>query len=456
MTRPSTPPTATAGCEVYRILRSLTSQGAIIGRELAKAKDALIGLGLEEIEKPLGEHDELLLQESRNNDHQGAFLCLRCRVSWPLEQKVRALHRQFAKNYGVELLELAAFALDDVGTPFRYHCHPEAAPSRRLEPFTLEVIRSYEPELSSLSHWARQKLDGRNDLKAYLLQQGVVLMRDWALLGDSSHKQVEEAVGFLEGSLSPDDAVALHRRYLPVYRRAKLLYRQRTGRQRGWEPDAVFLNEVAPDRPPGEVRQGLEQIAEALRRVRSGQWQKAESDLWDGCASEEWTEAAEWQNWAEPDTVQSLDDVDVPAVVEAVGMGYAEKMVADLDGDELGLAIWQAWANGLPQRQIAGHCGTNQSRVSRMLQEKVRAGEIATLAMVRIKQSLGRQSDASWVGIFRSLPRQQEAEARLMNHLLQPEQEEGISPMRRWVKQSLASLDHATGCGDGLRNGGRR
>jgi DNA-binding transcriptional regulator LsrR (DeoR family) len=126
-------------------------------------------------------------------------------------------------------------------------------------------------------------------------------------------------------------------------------------------------------------------------------------------------------------------------------MGYAEKMVADLDGDELGLAIWQAWANGLPQRQIAGHCGTNQSRVSRMLQEKVRAGEIATLAMVRIKQSLGRQSDASWVGIFRSLPRQQEAEARLMNHLLQPEQEEGISPMRRWVKQALDSTAPAVG-----------
>jgi hypothetical protein len=123
MTRPSTPPTATAGCEAYRILRSLSSQGTIIGRELAKAQAALIDLCLEEVEKPLGEHDELLLQESRNNDHQGAFLCLRCRVSWPLEQKVRALHRQFAKNYGVDLLELAAFALDDVGTPYRYHRH---------------------------------------------------------------------------------------------------------------------------------------------------------------------------------------------------------------------------------------------------------------------------------------------------------------------------------------------
>lgn len=448
MLPPSDPPSATSRCEAYCILRSLSSRGAIIGRELPDAQAALVEFGLEEIQQPSRPHDEQLLAETRQHDHQGAFLCLRCRVSWPLEQKIRAMHRQLAANYGVELIELAAFALDDVGRPLPYIIESSARPARRPEPFSAEVIRTYEPVLSSLSHWARQRLDGRNDLKAYLLQHGVKWMGDWALLGDSSHKQVREAAAQLSGRLRAEAAEALHRRYLPLYRREKLLHRQRTGRQRGWEPDEAFLLSIAPDIPPQGTRETLLEIAAAVRRMQNGNWQKAEADLWDMGAAERWADTSSSQ--------ENVDDPlgsEVSQLVDRVGSGFIEHMVAQLEG-ELERRIWRSWASGSRQRQIAQHCGTNQARVSRTLQEEQRASEIATLVMEQLKRSVSAERDAFWCAIFRSIHSQQQAEGRLMNHLLSSEQEGGISPMRRWVKQSLDSTDPAVGRGDGTGAGG--
>ncbi|MDM7954748.1 MAG: hypothetical protein QUV07_16240 [Cyanobium sp. CZS 25K] len=44
-------------------------------------------------EPPSASANQLLLDASRQQDDRGAPLCLRCRVSWPLEAKLRALHR---------------------------------------------------------------------------------------------------------------------------------------------------------------------------------------------------------------------------------------------------------------------------------------------------------------------------------------------------------------------------
>ncbi|MCP9826226.1 hypothetical protein [Synechococcus sp. EJ6-Ellesmere] len=448
MLRPSDTPSAEASCEGYRILRSLSSRGVIVGREPPEAQTALIELGLEEVQQPSRPLDELLLAETRKNDHQGAFLCLRCRVSWPLEQKIRAMHRQLAANYGVELVELAAFSLDDIGRPLSYIQANNTAGAKRPAPFTVEVIRTYEPEQSSLSHWARQRLDGRNDLKAYLLQQGVKWIGDWALLGDSSHKQVREAATQLSGRLTAEAAEALHRRYLPLYRKEKLLYRQRTGRQRGWEPDEVFLRLIAPELPPQRIREDLLDIAAAVRRLQTGHWQKAEADLWDTDACERWADTSSSQ--ADEDDPLGTE---VAQLMDRVGSAFIEQMVSQLEG-EVERRIWQAWASGLRQRQIADHCGTNQARVSRTLQEERRAGEIATLVIEQLRRSVTPERDVFWTAIFRSLQSQRQAEERLMNHLLRPEQEGGISPMHRWVKQALDSTDPAGGCDDGTGAGG--
>ncbi|MEB3183402.1 MAG: hypothetical protein VKN15_03320 [Cyanobacteriota bacterium] len=433
--------TTRSAAEAYGVLRCLSLQG-ITGRELGEAGEAMLRHGLREIEAASREHDQLLLEEARQNEDQGAFLCLRCRVSWPLEQRVRTLHRQFQGNYGVELLELAAFALDDMGRRLPYRPDPAAKP-RGPDPFGVEVIRSYEPELSSLSTWAQQKLVGNPALKTYLRQQGVLMIRDWALLGDTSHRQVVEAVSRLDGQIPPQAAEALHRRYVPLYRQAKLQHLQKTGRQQGWEPDETFLLMLDPQRPAGHTKLALEQIARAVRRLQSGQWQKQEAALLDGEALERWADKTAAEGWgqADEDEEQQELDQDVLRLVEKAGKHYTEQLLQGLSMESLERRIWQAWSEGLRQRQIAECCGTNQARVSRTVKEEIRAGEIATEVLQRLRHATPGQPQAAWAELFRSVQRLQEAEARLMNHLLQPEQEGGVSPLRRWVQLALHSSD---------------
>lgn len=443
--------------EAYGVLRRLSLQegeGPIISRNLAEARKALIAHGLDEIDVATHEHDQRLLQECRQNEDSGAFLCLRCRVSWPLEQRVRTLHRQNWKNYGVELLALAATVLDDIGHVLPYRQEQQEKVRRMAtEPFGAEVIRSYLPERAGLGAWAQQKLMGHRPLRVYLQHQGVSLMRDWALLGDTSLRKVEEAVSHLDGGITPETAKALHGRYGPLYRQAKLHHIQTTGRQQGWEPDDAFLQAVDPARPPGQTKELLERIARAVRCMESGQWLKQEAALFDSNGLKGLEEAMAAKAWRQAEEANGLEDQEIVKLVEEEGMAYAGRLVKELDLNGLERQIWQAWAEGLRQRQIADRCGTNQARVSRTVKEEIRAGEIATLALERLRRALPANPPSAQAALFRSVQRLEEAEGRLMNHLLQPEQEEGMSPLRRWLHHALhapsACAGGESGCGGG-------
>jgi hypothetical protein len=454
MPEPSSAAADASLCQEYTVLRRLATGGSITGRALPLAAAALVELGLQEVERVDADQDSVLLAASRVEDHRGALLCLRCRVSWPLELRVRALHRQFAKNYGVELLELGAFALDDTGRPLPFQRDEQETTT--AEPFTLEVIRSFTPELSSLGHWARLKLDGRNDLKAYLKEQGVLLIGPWALLADASQKQVREAAERLSRTLVAEVAEALHRRYVPLYRREKLLYRQRTGRQRGWVPDGTFLMELQPDLPPQETQDQLEQLADALRLLKTGQWQRAESDLLDGQAAVAGEPADMPLPEADGEDEQGLGEQQLMALLEEEGRAYVAEMLAALPAGHESLAYWRVWTEGLTTRAIAERCNSNPARVSRRLNVQARASEIATRLLVCLQRLPAVQQDARLAVSLDSIDGQEQAVVRVMNHLLNPEQEEGVPPLRRWVQDALLSRAGAPNDRSGSNEGGEQ
>ena len=70
-------------------------------------------------------------------------------------------------------------------------------------------------------------------------------------------------------------AAALHAAYKPLYREAMQAYRQGTGRASGWQPDAPFLQALAPEQPEARTMEQLEAIAAAIRRLQSGRWQQS-------------------------------------------------------------------------------------------------------------------------------------------------------------------------------------
>ena len=168
--------------------------------------------------------DRELLARSQAAPEALPLLCLRCRVSHPLESWLLATHRQFQQTRGIELLAMAGFALDDEGrltipigtdtnTVFSY-AEIASRPKGLMSPFTAEVIRTYDSALCGLPHWARLKIQSHNGLKAYFKENGLLLISDWALLRNSSPKKVREACeDHLRSVSTVASLLALHRRY---------------------------------------------------------------------------------------------------------------------------------------------------------------------------------------------------------------------------------------------------
>lgn len=170
--------------------------------------------------------DRHLLHISRRDDDEDGLLCLRCRISHPIEARLRALQQQHGERHGLDLITMASFVLDDAGTgelrrglPFRWSSFSQT-PTPPLHPFSAEVLRSYRPELCGLPHWTRQKVQSHPELKTYLKQQGLLLISDWALLAHSSPSRVREALQRC-GTLPLEEALALHRAYGTHYNDAK-------------------------------------------------------------------------------------------------------------------------------------------------------------------------------------------------------------------------------------------
>jgi hypothetical protein len=422
----------------YTHLRSLASNGQIRSLAMGQAGTlaALHDCGQEDVEDPLPTCDQALLGLART-EHGGAFLSLRCRGSWTLEEAVKGLHRKYQRVYQLELAELAGFALDDVGRRYPYQENGDARAGR--VPLAVEAVRSWEPAQSGLPHWARRCLEYRNDLKQYLREQGILLIGTWALLADCSATRVREAMerSLVRTTLSAEEAVALHRRYVPLYRAAKLRHRNSTGRQRGWQPDEPFLEALEAERPTATTRETLEGIAAALRSLCSGQWQREEQRLLvEGGGDQLDNVAAPASGHLALDAEASeAPDLAEKArmALQTAGMAYFSEMLSKIPADERDqqLCFWSAWLRGASTREIAEQCKAAQARVSRRLQVERRAREIASAALEQLR------NDLSFGDVFRSTESLDRAAQGLANHLLSPEQEGDEPPLRQMLRTCL-------------------
>ena len=425
----------------YEALRCLMPAGgeaglAVGSRSLAPARQALVAHGLEG-EVPVAATDLILLSCAREADDPGALLCLRCRVSWPLEAAAQAIQRQFGQSYGLDLPTLAGFVLDDDGRLLGWE-RPEPMP-RRADPFSVEVVRSYVPGHCGLPHWARQRFRSHPGLKAHLRQQGLRMITDWALLADASARQIRQAwETHGEGApLSGDDAVALFKAYVPVYRQAKDAYIARTGRQQGWLPDAAFFEAVAPGQPAEQTSDALQTLAKALRKQLRPPTVSIEERSLEGLA-----EPIDPRSLVDPDGAEQADS---QALVAAIGAALQRAldiyMPAALRGDaqtspaarQLLRCLWQNYAAGFGQRQLAERCGCSQPTVSRRLQLDLHSRAVAAHAAAELVRQPAFQA-------LRQSPQAAErlSEA-LRNHLLDSEPEGDVPSLRRWLQHSMPS-----------------
>lgn len=427
---------AAVAVQDYSELRRLTAAG-IRGLDCPSATAALAALEPEATEATPA-LDQHLLQRSREHGDAAALLCLRCRVSHPLEAWLKATTKQWCSR-GVELIALASYALDDDGqlqwrTPDRgavpfVFAELAADPSGVIRPFTAEVIRTYDPVRCGLPHWSRQRIQAHNGLQAYLREHGVLLISDWALLRHSSLLRTRDACTiFGVSAMALTQALELKRRYDPLYDDAKKAYKDRTGKGSGWQPDQAFLSQLAPGQESQSTSEQLREIARAIRKLLTGQ---VEISL----TTAEGQELDLPAPAAEHDQPDSQPQEQLALIEKALQRALDQHMPSVLAGDgktpELMRCLWQGWADGLTNRPLADRCGTSCGTVSRKLRPTEHAAAIATAAALELRRHPAFASCSSSVEAAERL-----VEA-LKNHLLEPKQEGDIAPLRRSIQIAL-------------------
>lgn len=435
--------------EAYTQLRSLGLSGLRL-KPMPEAAAYLLDHGIE-AEQPSPGLDLDLWEQSLAQPDPLPLLCLRCRLSDSLYQWLLAQVRRHGQLHQLEPITIAAYLLDDDGS-LQFCCLTDP-PTRQpftldllaslelplLNPFSAEVLRSWNPCRSSLSNWARERAQSHPPLKAYFRDCGVLLISDWALLGDSSSKRVADVwERFGYGTLSTPQAVSLHRRYRELYPAAKTAHRQSTGRISGWEPDTAFLVELSPEHPEAdETRQQLKAIAKAIRKLLDGTWQRSDVDDLEleldrrqavgqfDAVSEDGDPLGGKQLLAQiHDALRRAMDQHLPSELELEQKRFSKAPEKKL--------AWQLYGEGLSQREIAIRCDHQQAWVSKLLDEKRRSAAVATLAVAELAR----------LPAFRDCIASPQAAIRfhevLRNHLVEVELGGGdVSPMRLWIHQKL-------------------
>ena len=418
---PATPASPDAAYQQLRLLVSAPRQAraiAIGSRDCPPARATLQRLGLVGLAACAAVDRQLLEAQGDGPHDPGPLLCLRCRVSQAADQKVQALLRRFGRSHQLDPIDLAATVLDDGGAP-RPWPTPAAPVTAGHQPFSLQVIGSFRPDLAGLGHWTRVRVQSHPPLVRLLREHGLLLLRDWSLLAHASPSRLARAWR-LHGSaaLPAAAAVALHGRFRDAYRQRRRSAARAIDR---WEPDGAFLAALDPPAPAALTLERLQAMAAALRRDHLAALPQATP------------EALEHLPAIPPEPAPPARLAVVEADLQrAVAAQLAAMLAADGPEAELRACFWRHYARGLNQRAIGQACGGScQAKVHRRLQLSAHASVIATTALVQLA---GREG---FEAVGRSPERTEAQLAALRDHLLAPPAGADRSRLALWLAPLL-------------------
>ncbi|MFM7366106.1 MAG: hypothetical protein ACKO11_16745 [Cuspidothrix sp.] len=167
---------------------------------------------------PDAEINKKLLQLSQNAPADRCLLaerCLLCFISWQIEQVCLQLAAKFGTVHGFKCTDLLLCVLDDDG---------KLKPIGDYQSFSRQILQSFDPEKSNLTTWTNTRVKQNHRLNQFLLECGVYLVSDWAILNDTKPKQLQrifrEFYCFSAGEIL--QAQQLLESYHAIYRTARL------------------------------------------------------------------------------------------------------------------------------------------------------------------------------------------------------------------------------------------
>jgi hypothetical protein len=168
---------------------------------------------------------------TRESEREAAEYCLRCFISHQIEQVCIQLEFKFGSQHGFTRRDLFVLVLEDEG---RFIAKtPSSTPYQSL---ASKILQTFDPDQAGLTTWVMRQVRHHPELKAFLREQGVYLVTDWALLKDTSLEQLRQILSefYCLVPTEIEQACQLLQSYHEIYRNDRLQHRQQ-GRLKGKE-----------------------------------------------------------------------------------------------------------------------------------------------------------------------------------------------------------------------------
>lgn len=208
----------------YWMLVIIDTTGKRQVKEIAPAREFFVDtFSINTVEDDVrdAEIQQMLLQLWKNAPVDRCFLaerCLLCFISWQIEQVCLQLEINFGRANNFSCADLLPYVLDDDGklqSASAYQC------------LSRQILQSFDSTQSSLTSWTNIRVKQHQPLTQFLLESGVYLISDWAILNDTRPKQLERILSEFH-SLTSTEITYLCRllaSYHLVYRTQRLQQR---------------------------------------------------------------------------------------------------------------------------------------------------------------------------------------------------------------------------------------
>lgn len=198
-----------------------------------------------------------------------AELCLRCYISRLIYWVCFDLGTNFGNDNGFSCEDLLPLVLDDeVLLQFSGNSY---------ESLATRIIKSFDPAKGSLKTWVNRYVKQHPELQRFLLQHGVFIISDWALLNDTNPKELQRIMKMFElASLDVRQSIELLISYHAVYREDRIEQRLKGKTLPCQSPTPEQLTRIANDLQARtnlfldnqKVLTKLQEIAAKLRQYR--------------------------------------------------------------------------------------------------------------------------------------------------------------------------------------------
>ncbi|NEP05943.1 MAG: hypothetical protein F6K34_14590, partial [Okeania sp. SIO4D6] len=198
--------------------------------------------------------------------------CLLCFISWQIDSVCQQLAANFGTNHGFTRENLFPYVLTDDG---RISSQKNQTSSCS---FAQEILQNFDPNQSNLATWTTRKVKQHPELNSFLLECGVYLISDWAILNDTPPKQLEKifSVFYNFTAFETRESIDILSSYHAIYRaqrRQKSL--SRAGRK-CLPPTTEQLEQIAQliktktgkNISPKQVLTKLQDLASQIREYR--------------------------------------------------------------------------------------------------------------------------------------------------------------------------------------------